>query len=76
MIVNKDVLEDMLDISKDVFAQTYEIESVYLVDNYWTGDPDTTDSPRWSHSNADDYIKRNTGPPHVITHGDLGVEVL
>ena len=26
---------------------------------------------QWSHDNADDYIDRDTGLPHVITHDDL-----
>lgn len=122
MIVNKDVTEDVQAIFKELFEAQYQIESMYLVDNYWTGDPDTTDSasidknntsafcfrqvtggsklsnhaygkaidinpqqnpyvsyssgsPRWSHSNADDYIKRDTGLPHVITHEDLAFKV-
>lgn len=122
MIVNKDVEGDVFNIFKELFAEEYQIQSMYLIDNYWTGDPDTTDSasidvnntsafcfrqvtggsrlsnhaygkaidinpqqnpyvsyssgsPRWSHSNADDYIKRDTGLPHVITHDDLAYKV-
>ena len=26
---------------------------------------------KWTHDNADDYIDRDTGLPHVITHDDL-----
>ena len=31
----------------------------------------STGQPKWSHSNADAYIARDTGLPHVITHEDL-----
>lgn len=122
MIVSKDIKEDVFNIFKELFEAKYEIESMYLVDNYWTGDPDTTDSasieenntsafcfrqvtngktlsnhaygkaidlnpqqnpyvsyssgsPKWSHSNANDYIARDTGLPHVITHEDLAFKV-
>ncbi len=122
MIVNQDVMEDVFRIFRELFEAEYQIQSMYLVDNYWTGDPDSTDSasidvnntsafcyrqitgggrlsnhaygraidlnpqqnpyvsyssgsPRWSHSNADDYIARDTGLPHVITHDDLAYQV-
>lgn len=118
LIVAKDLEEDFLNIFKELFAEEYEIQSMYLVDNYWTGDPSSTDSasidenntscfmyrpatgssnlskhaygraidinpqqnpyvsyktgqPVWSHDNADDYIDRDTGLPHVITHEDI-----
>ncbi len=122
MIVSQDILEDVFAIFKELFQQKYQIQSMYLVDNYWTGDPDTTDSasidvnntsafcfrmatgsghlsnhaygkaidinpqqnpyvsystgePKWAHSNADPYIDRTTGLPHVITHDDLAFKL-
>lgn len=122
MVVSKEILEDVFAVFKELFEAEYQIQSMYLVDNYWTGDPDTTDSasidvnntsafcfrmatgsqklsnhaygkaidinpqqnpyvsyssgkPKWSHSNADDYIDRSTGLPHVITHEDLAYKV-
>lgn len=117
MIVNKDIQEEVFDIFIELFEIKYQIQSMYLIDNYWTGDPETSDSdsiddnntsafcyreisgggnlsnhaygraidlnpqqnpyvsylsgsPKWYHSNADNYIDRNTGQPHVITHDD------
>lgn len=117
MIINKDIQEDVFSIFGELFEMKYQIQSMYLVDNYWTGDPETSDSesiddnntsafcyreisgggnlsnhaygraidlnpqqnpyvsyskgsPKWYHSNADDYIARDTGLPHVITHED------
>lgn len=122
MIVSEDILEDVFAIFKELFQAKYQIQSMYLVDNYWTGDPDTTDSasidvnntsafcfrmatgsghlsnhaygkaidinpqqnpyvsystgkPKWAHSNADPYIDRTTGLPHVITHEDLAFKL-
>lgn len=122
MIVSKEIESDVKEIFKELFEQKYQIQSMYLVDNYWTGDPGSTDSasidvnntsafcyrvvtggkklsnhaygkaidlnpqqnpyvsystgePRWSHQNANDYIKRDTDLPHVITHNDLAYKV-
>ncbi|WP_125141286.1 M15 family metallopeptidase [Clostridium transplantifaecale] len=122
MIVNKDIQEDVFSIFTELFKAKYQIQSMYLVDNYWTGDAETSDSasidenntsafcyreisgggnlsnhaygraidlnpqqnpyvsyssgsPRWSHSNANDYIARDTGLPHVITHEDLAYKL-
>lgn len=122
MIVSQDILEDVFAVFKELFREKYQIQSMYLVDNYWTGDPDTTDSasievnntsafcfrmatgsdhlsnhaygkaidlnpqqnpyvfystgkPKWAHSNADPYIDRTTGLPHVITHEDLAFKL-
>lgn len=122
MIVSKEIEEDVKHIFKELFEARYQIYSMYLIDNYWTGDPDTTDSasidvnntsafcyrtvtggsklsnhaygkaidlnpqqnpyvsystgsPRWSHENANAYIDRTTGLPHVITHEDLAYQL-
>lgn len=122
LIVNRDIQEDIFEIFKEFFRQKYQIQSMYLIDNYWTGDPDTSDSasidvnntsafcyrqitgggklsnhaygkaidinpqqnpyvsystgePRWSHENANDYIARDTGLAHVITHDDLAYKL-
>lgn len=117
MIVNKDIADDVIRIFEELFACGYQIQSMYLIDDYWTGDPDDSDtasidanntsafcyrpvtngrklsnhaygkaidlnpqqnpyvsyssgSPKWYHENANDYIARDTGLPHVITHED------
>lgn len=118
MIVNKDICEDVLDIFEELFVQEYEIQSMRLIDNYWTGDGQSSDTAsieenntsafnyrevtgggnlsrhaygraidinpqqnpyiwyegnqlRWSHANADPYIDRSSGDPHVIVEGDI-----
>ncbi|MGL5434425.1 MAG: M15 family metallopeptidase [Lachnospiraceae bacterium] len=122
IIVSKDIEGDIINIFRELFEAEYQIESMYLIDNYWMGDPDSSDtasidvnntsafcyreitgggklsnhaygkaidinpqqnpyvsystgSPRWFHDNADDYIERNTGLAHVITHEDLAYKV-
>lgn len=122
LIVCRDITDDVVNVFTELFEAEYQIQSMYLVDNYWTGDPDTTDSasidvnntscfcfrnatagsnlsnhaygraidinpqqnpyvsyktgsPVWSHSNADAYIDRSTGLPHVITHEDTAYKI-
>lgn len=118
LIVNRELVPDFQEIFQELFEHEYEIQSMYLIDNYWTGDGASSDSAsievnntsafcyrkvvggsglsnhalgraidinpqqnpyvtykngvaQWSHDNADDYIDRDTGLPHVITHDDL-----
>lgn len=118
LIVAAVLQEDFRNIFMELFEAEYEIQSMYLADDYWTGDPTTTDSASieenntsaflyrpatgssklsrhaygmaidinpqqnpyvsyrtgeavWDHANADDYIDRTTGLPHMITHDDI-----
>ena len=122
LIVHKDIAEDARNIFLELFDAGYQIQSMYLIDNYWTGDGVDSDSasidanntsafcfrqssdaetlsnhalgraidlnpqqnpyvsyrtgePVWSHENADSYIDRGTGLPHVITHDDLAYQI-
>ena len=118
LIVNAELKEDFCNIFRDLFEEEYEIYSMYLIDNFWTGDGASSDTasidvnntsafcyreitggsslsnhaygraidinpqqnpyvsyrsgyPVWSHDNANDYIDRDTGYEHVITHEDV-----
>lgn len=122
LIVAADLQSDYIGIFTELFQAEYEIQSMYLPDKYWTGDPTTTDSasidvnnsscfmyrpatgssklskhsygraidinpqqnpyvsytsgePKWSHENANDYIDRTTGLPHVITEQDICYQI-
>lgn len=118
MIVNKSIADDVINIFKELYDNEYEIYSMKLIDEFWTGDGDTSDTascdanntsafcyrevtgggslsnhaygcaidvnpqqnpyvsyktgePKWSHENANDYIDRTSGDPHVIVEGDF-----
>lgn len=122
IIVNKGLAEDMISIFRQLYDAEYEIQSMHLVDNYWTGDSIDSDSAsidvnntsafsyrpavgskklsnhaygfaidinpqqnpyvsyssgtaKWEHKNANDYIARDTGLPHVITHEDTAYKI-
>ncbi len=122
LIVNQSAAEDVRSIFLELFAAGYQIQSMRLIDEYWTGDPEDSDTasvdannssafcyrpatdgaklskhaygkaidlnpqqnpyvsyasgqPRWHHENANAYIQRDTGLPHVITHEDMAFQV-
>lgn len=118
LIVNAGLEQDYLEIFEELYEAEYEIESLYLIDNYWTGEGSSSDTasieqnnssafcyravtgggslskhalgcaidinpqqnpyvtfdgygnPSWTHQNANDYINRDSGLPHVITYSD------
>lgn len=43
IVCNKDIAQDLLDVFWDLYRIEYEIQSVILVDEFWTGDPNDTD---------------------------------
>lgn len=118
IIVNAAIAEDVINVFKELYDAEYEIQSMQLVDDFWTGDGDSSDSnsidhnntsafcyrtvtgggslsnhaygraidlnpqqnpyvwygsngqANWSHENANSYIDRTSGDPHVIVQGD------
>lgn len=63
MIVNEDISDDVINIFKELFAIEYEVESMYLIDNYWTGDGGTSDTASIEENNTSAFCYR------VITGG-------
>lgn len=43
LIVHKNLENDILSIFKELFQNQYQIQSMFLVDNYWTGDGNDSD---------------------------------
>ena len=118
IIVNAAIADDVINVFKELYDAQYEIQSMQLVDDFWTGDGDSSDSnsidhnntsafcyrmvtgggslsnhaygraidlnpqqnpyvwydsngqAKWSHENANSYIDRSCGDPHVIVQGD------
>ena len=122
MIVNAAIQEEVLDIFLELFGAKYEIRSMRLIDDFWTGNAEDSDTASveanntsafcyrestgggnlsnhayglaidlnpqqnpyisystgkavWWHENANDYIDRDAGLPHMITHEDLAYEL-
>ncbi|MBS6195638.1 MAG: M15 family metallopeptidase [Clostridiales bacterium] len=69
IIVNVAVAEDVLNIFQELFAAEYEIQSMFLIDNYWTGDGDSTDTASIEENNTSGFNYREiTGGGSLSRH--------
>ena len=69
MIVNEDVAGDVLEIFEILCAEGYEIYSMYLIDDFWAGDPDDSDWYSIDANNTSCFCFRNaTGSGNLSKH--------
>ena len=72
MIVNVAIQDDVLKIFKELFENEYEIQSMYLIDNYWQDgyDGNKADSNSIENNNTSCFCYRPvTGGENVSNHG-------
>ena len=58
MIVNAAVAEDVANIFRELFMIEYEVNSMYLIDNFWTGDGDSSDTASIQVNNTSAFCYR------------------
>lgn len=58
MIVNADAAEDVCNIFRELFMIEYEVNSMYLIDNYWTGDGISSDTASIEENNTSAFCYR------------------
>lgn len=69
MIVNAQISNDVLNIFKELFEAEYEIQSMRLIDDYWTGDGDSSDSNSIDNNNTSAFCYREiTGGGRLSKH--------
>ena len=69
MIVNELVVSDVLDIFETLCAEGYEIYSMYLIDDFWAGDPDDSDWYSIEANNTSCFCYRTaTGSGNLSKH--------
>lgn len=69
LIVNAAVSNDVINIFKELFAAEYEIQSMRLIDDYWTGDGDSSDSNSIDNNNTSAFCYRQiTGGGRLSNH--------
>lgn len=69
LIVATDLQDDFINIFKELFQAEYEIQSLYLIDNYWTGDPTDTDTASIDENNSSCFMYRPaTGSSKLSNH--------
>ena len=69
IIVNASIAEDTVSVFKELFSKRYQIFSMYLVDNYWTGDGDSSDTASIEVNNTSAFNYREiTGGGRLSNH--------
>lgn len=69
LIINVELEEDCLEIFRELFEREYEIQSMYLIDNYWTGDGGTSDFASIEVNNTSAFCYREiTGGARLSNH--------
>lgn len=58
LIVNAKIAEDCKDVFQELFVKEYEIESMHLIDKYWTGDSVDSDTNSIEHNNTSAFNYR------------------
>ena len=69
LIVNKKVANDVLYIFKTLCKEKYQIYSMYLIDDFWTGDGDSSDNASIDKNNTSAFCYRKaTGSSKLSKH--------
>ncbi len=75
LIVNEMIAQDCLDIFRRLFEAEYEIASVRLIDEYWTGDGDTTDTASIEENNTSAFCYRKVTGGQTLSNHALGLAI-
>ena len=72
MIVNEDVASDVLEIFEILCAEGYEIYSMYLIDDFWVGDPGDSDWYSIDANNSSAFCYRIVTGTDTLSKHALG----
>ena len=75
IIVNRSIANEIQSIFKQLFQAEYEIESMYLVDNYWTGDSNSTDIASMSANNTSAFHYREITSGGSLSNHAYGMAI-
>ena len=69
LIVNQAIAQDCVNIFRELFEIEYEVESMRLIDDYWTGDGVESDTNSIAHNNTSAFNYRVVpGSGHLSNH--------
>lgn len=75
IIVNEAIADDCLEIFQTLFENKYEIKSMYLIDNYWTGDGSSTDEASMNDDNSSGFCYRTIANTTKLSNHALGYAI-
>ena len=69
LIVNAELAEDYLEIFEELYENEYEIQSMYLIDDFWTGEGQSSDHDSMQANNTSAFCYRTiTGGGSLSNH--------
>ena len=74
-IVNKNIAQDCLEIFTELFKAEYEIYSMYLIDDFWTGDGSSTDTASMNANNSSAFCYRVIAGTTKLSNHALGYAI-
>ena len=73
MVVNTAIADDVISIFEELYLAEYEVQSIRLVDDYWTGDAMSSDANSIEHNNTSCFNYRmSTGNSGNLSKHALG----
>lgn len=76
MIVNKAIASDVMEIFEELCSEGYQIEKMYLIDNYWTGDGESSDWNSIENNNTSCFCYRPaTGSSGKLSKHSYGLAI-
>lgn len=75
LIVNKSIATDVVNIFRELFHAEYEIQSMYLIDRYWTGDEEETDTASIDANNTSAFFYRRIAGSSKLSKHAMGLAI-
>lgn len=74
-IVNEEIAQDCIEIFTDLFKAEYEIYSMYLIDDFWTGDGSSSDTASMNANNSSAFCYRVIAGTTKLSNHALGYAI-
>lgn len=75
LIVNAALVEDYFEIFQTLFQNEYEIQSMYLIDDFWTGDGTSSDTASIQENNTSAFCYREITWGGELSNHALGCAI-
>ena len=75
IIVNANIAEDVRNIFRELFEQEYEIETMSLIENFWTGDGGSSDKNSIENNNTSAFNYRMIAGTDQLSNHALGYAI-
>ena len=75
IIVNKAVAGNVRKVFRELFDAEYEINSMYLIDHFWTGDPGTSDDESCYYNNTSGFCYRGVTNGSSLSRHAYGMAI-